>query len=364
MEPRLRIENLNKSFGTLHVLKDFNLEIGQGEVVTLLGPSGCGKTTCLHLIAGIEKPDSGTIYLRGQPVNALPPQKRRVGMVFQRWALFPHMTAYENIAFGLKRRRLPKKEIDRKISEILKVVRLPEVTAKYPSQLSGGMQQRIGLARSLIVEPDILLLDEPFSNLDELLRREMEVETRRIQEHLGITTLFVTHNQEEALIMSDRVAVMWNGKIIQIGPPQEIYNEPNSQFVCTFVGDVNRFEGQVERVDGTKAVIRTGGMRLVAEGSAHLHAGKHVLVTLRPERIDLVRGHLSSSSRDNSIHASIKERIYKGSTLTYYADAQGSTFQVVCHARGEGTLESVGDPVTLEFDASALVILEPGEDHA
>jgi len=285
-------------------------------------------------------------------------------MVFQRWALFPHMTAYENIAFGLRRKRLPKKEIDRKVSEILKVVRLPEVTAKYPSQLSGGMQQRIGLARSLVVEPDILLLDEPFSNLDELLRREMEVEMRRIQEHLGITTLFVTHNQEEALIMSDLVAVMWNGKIVQIGPPPEIYNEPNSPFVCTFVGDVNCFEGQVEQVDETKVEIRTGGMRFFAEPTANLHAGKHVLVTLRPERIALVRGHPSSSSRDNSIHAIIKERIYKGSTLTYYVDAQGSTFQLVRHARGDATLESVGDAVTVEFDASALVILEPGEEHA
>ena len=363
MEPRLKIENLNKSFGALHVLKDFNLEIAQGEVVTLLGPSGCGKTTCLHLVAGIETADSGIIYLRGQSVNAVPPRKRRVGMVFQRWALFPHMTVYENVAFGLKMRKLGKKEIDSKVKEILQVVRLPQVTDKFPSQLSGGMQQRIGLARAIVVEPDILLLDEPFSNLDELLRREMEVEMRRIQEHLRITTLFVTHNQEEALIMSDRVAVMWDGRIVQIGSPLEIYNRPKNEFVCTFVGDVNCLEGQVKRVDDTLVVIQSGNLQLVATPSPELQVGKRALVTLRPERIDIVEGHSGSSSRDNSIPATIKERIYKGSSLTYYLDASGTSLQVVRHARGDGTLHNIGDPVSIEFDASDLVVLELSESH-
>ncbi|MBI4280197.1 MAG: ABC transporter ATP-binding protein, partial [Armatimonadetes bacterium] len=236
MDPILRLEAVSKTLGRQQVLRDFNLSIQPGEFVTLLGPSGCGKSTTLNLIAGLLRPDEGAIYLRGNLVNHVEPRKRRLGMVFQSWALFPHMTVYDNVAFGLQMKGWSRSAIERRVREMLELVRLPAVGDKYPSQLSGGMQQRVALARALADEPDILLLDEPLSNLDARLRKEMQVELKRIHERLGVTTLFVTHSQEEALVMSDRVAVMNTGRIVRMGAPVEVYNNPRSRFVCTFLG--------------------------------------------------------------------------------------------------------------------------------
>jgi len=360
MDDMLKMEELCKSFGDNHVLIDFNLEIRNGEVVTLLGPSGCGKSTTLNLVAGILKPDSGDIYLRGERVNDLSPQKRHLGMVFQQWALFPHMNVYENIAFGLKMAKTSRKEIDRRVKELLELVRLPEISTKFPSQLSGGMQQRVALARSLATGPDVLLLDEPLSNLDELLRREMEVEIRRIQQDINITTLFVTHNQEEALVTSDRVAIMRLGRIIRIDNPKELYKDPQSRFVCEFVGSVNLFEGEIHEISNSKVLIKSGNSVFVTScpGSGIAHeVGDRVLFGIRPEAINISQ-ELSSSEKENIFSGEITEVIYKGPNVAYYLKSNDKVFHVITSVRDPDSLLQEGDKVNFEIKPSAINVLE------
>lgn len=352
----LRLENLSKSFGDNEVLRKLNLEIAKNEVVTLLGPSGCGKSTTLNLIAGILNPDSGDIFLRGRRVNDLAPRKRRVGMVFQRWALFPHMNAYENIAFGLRMRKEPKGQIKRKVQEMLEIVRLPQVADKFPSQLSGGMQQRIALARALVVAPDILLLDEPLSNLDELLRRKMQVELRKIQRTVQITTLFVTHNQEEALVISDRVAVMQDGNIVRIGTPREVYDRPQSQFVCSFLGDVNLFEGDIQEVLESKATIKFGSILITADIEGDFQVADQLVVGIRPEAINLRRGYLSGEI-ENTFAGKVRDLIFSGPWVMYYVLLNGMEVRVVRPSGGAETVFRVGDEVLVEFSRDAVKIL-------
>jgi len=355
-EAFLRLENVGKVFGKLQVLENFNLSVEEGEFVTLLGPSGCGKTTALNLIAGLLSPDSGKIYLRGRLVNDVITRKRRLGMVFQTWALFPHMNVYENVAFGLRMQKKSKEEIDKKVKAMLELVRLPSVYEKYPSQLSGGMRQRVALARGLAVEPNILLLDEPLSNLDAALRKEMQVELKRIHEQLRVTTIFVTHSQEEALVMSDRIAVMRNAKILRIGSPSTLYRDPRSKFICTFLGEANLFDGKVIDVHGSKASVKFREIVLKAQPMTPFVENCQILLALRPEMISVRKE--PSPSADNSLRARIKEMIFTGNSITYYLDVAGKELVALEYQKTLEAIPKKGSEVFAEFEATAFSVLE------
>jgi spermidine/putrescine ABC transporter ATP-binding subunit len=353
MNPILALEGIEKTLGKTPVVRNLHLSIEQGELVTLLGPSGCGKSTTLNLIAGLLQPDAGRIYLRGELVNSWEPRRRRLGMVFQTWALFPHMTAYENVAFGLRLQRLGPVEVRQRVEEMLALVRLPEVEGRYPSQLSGGMQQRVALARALATKPDILLLDEPLSNLDARLRKEMQIELKRIHKHLGVTTIFVTHSQEEALVLSDRVAVMNRGVIVRIDAPERLYRDPRSRFVCTFLGEANIFEGTVADVRGGRVSIDVGAVRLTATADAR--PGDRLIVALRPEAVS-VRP-TDSSAADNSLPGRIRDIVYKGEAIVYYLDISGAELMALEYPKSSSELAR-GEHVFAQFEASALSVLQ------
>lgn len=355
MGPILQLEAVSKAFGGVTVVDRLDLAVEAGEFVTLLGPSGCGKSTTLNLVAGLLRPDSGTVSLRGQPVNDREPRERRLGMVFQTWALFPHLTAYENVAFGLRVRAKSKEETHRKVTEMLELVRLPGAGDKYPSQLSGGMQQRIALARSLALNPDILLLDEPLSNLDAGLRKEMQVELKRLHARLKITMLFVTHSQEEALVMSDRLAVMNRGRIVRIDAPAALYRDPRSRFVCAFLGEANVFEGTVKAVEGGRALVASGSLLLAALERIPLRVGQSVAVAVRPEALRISSGR--SPAAENSFPAAITEIIYKGSSVSYYLEVDGRQISVLDHPNNGSHLVK-GGRVFAECPADAFSILD------
>ncbi len=235
----ISFENLNKQFGTNHVLKDINLEVEKGQLVTLLGPSGCGKSTLLRCLAGLEQVSSGRIYLDGQDITDVAPRHRGIGMVFQAYSLFPNLTVHDNVAYGLKLKKLPKAEIDEKVGKMLDIVGLSDKISQYPAQLSGGQQQRVALARAMVTAPKVLLLDEPLSAIDALLRKNLQIEIRHIQQQLGITTIFVTHDQDEAMVMSDMIHLFHDGRIEQSGSPEQIYTHPATKFAATFIGNYN-----------------------------------------------------------------------------------------------------------------------------
>ncbi len=279
----LELKHVYKAFDNVNVVHDFNLEIEKGMLVSFLGPSGCGKTTTLRMIAGFERMDEGAITLDGDDITNIPPNRRDIGMVFQAYALFPNKTVGDNIAFGLRMKRRTKSEIAKKVHEMLDMVQLPEVINRYPYQLSGGQQQRIALARALAVQPRVLLLDEPLSALDAGVRVALRGEIRRIQSELGITTIYVTHDQEEALSISDQVVVMNKGLIEQTGIPEEIYRAPKTRFVATFIGTANQFLGVVS---ATKNVT-SGSIKLLVDGAKNFQNGDEVVVLVRPENIQI-----------------------------------------------------------------------------
>lgn len=279
----LELKNVNKSYAGVAAVHDFNLDIEKGTLVSFLGPSGCGKTTTLRMIAGFEQLDSGTIRLDGNDIVSVPPNRRDIGMVFQAYALFPNLTVRENIAFGLQMKKTSKKEIEKRVNEVLEMIRLQDTARRYPHQLSGGQQQRIALARALAVQPRVLLLDEPLSALDAEVRVVLRGEIRRIQSELAITTVYVTHDQEEALSISDKVVVMNKGLIEQIGTPEEIYRAPMSRFVATFIGTANQFLGKVSgknKVLCNNVDLLTGNLKGFEEGQA-------VVVLVRPENVQV-----------------------------------------------------------------------------
>ncbi|MDR0918769.1 MAG: ABC transporter ATP-binding protein, partial [Oscillospiraceae bacterium] len=282
-------KNISKSYGDNRVVRDISLSVKAGEFLTLLGPSGCGKTTLLRMISGFESTDSGEITVEGEPIQNKQPFERNVNTVFQSYALFPHMTVMENVAYGLKIKKIPKSEIKERVAEILELVQMYDFGKRYPSQLSGGQRQRVAIARALVNHPKVLLLDEPLGALDLKLRKQMQIELKRIQRKLGITFIFVTHDQEEALTMSDRIAVLSGGNIEQIAPPDEIYERPASEFVARFVGEINIFEGLIEiehpRNDPSLGLVSfetgCGAIKLTGDfGPPHL-----VSVCVRPEKL-------------------------------------------------------------------------------
>jgi spermidine/putrescine transport system ATP-binding protein len=311
-EPALGLIGIEKRYGDMLAVAGITLDVPEGEFLTLLGPSGCGKTTTLGLIAGFFPPSAGEVRIKGRPVTSLPPFRRDIGVVFQDYALFPHMSAAQNVAFGLRMRKVAKAEADRRIAEALDLVKLGGFGERRPHELSGGQRQRIALARALVIRPAILLLDEPLSNLDLKLREEMRVEIAELQRRLKITTVFVTHDQGEALVMSDRVAVMNGGRIEQIGPPAEIYERPTSRFVAEFIGRMNIFPGQVVRGDRKLVVRAVEGPMLALPLPPGVADGAAVNVAVRPERAGLCLDAPPAGSF--AAQGRIEQILYLGST--------------------------------------------------
>ncbi|MBD3894464.1 ABC transporter ATP-binding protein [Halomonas sp. ML-15] len=311
-----RFTNVQKSYdGVELVVKDFNLDIRKGEFVTLLGPSGSGKTTCLMMMAGFETPTHGEILLKGEPISGLPPHKRGIGMVFQNYALFPHMTVAENLAFPLEVRHLSKAQTKEKVARALAMVRLEEFGDRRPAQLSGGQQQRVALARALVFEPELVLMDEPLGALDKNLREEMQYEIKRIHASLGVTMIYVTHDQTEALTMSDRIAVFNDGVVQQLASPDELYERPENAFVAYFIGENNRLLGEVsERVGDDCKVRLDSGDTVIAKPVAVGGVGSRTTLSLRPERVSILHGD-AAEQFDNQFTATVQEVIYLGDHL-------------------------------------------------
>jgi spermidine/putrescine transport system ATP-binding protein len=307
----LSLKNVSKAFDDKTVLNSLDLDILDGEFITLLGPSGCGKTTLLRLIAGFEQPDTGAVVLSGHNITQAAPEHRPLNTVFQNYALFPHMSVYDNVAYGLKMEKRPKDEIRQRVDDVLAMVQLQDFARRKPHQLSGGQQQRVAIARAVVKRPQLLLLDEPLSALDYKLRRTMQVELKRLQRELGITFVFVTHDQEEALSMSDRVVVLKDGAIQQLGTPREIYERPANLFTARFVGETNLFPGYLTSVEETGITLNILGLsRTLQKPGFTLRKGEQVNVLLRPEDIRVL-----APEDERGLAGRIVERNYKGSTL-------------------------------------------------
>ncbi|WP_321493402.1 spermidine/putrescine ABC transporter ATP-binding protein PotA [uncultured Desulfobacter sp.] len=313
MESVLSIGGLAKSFSGQQILQDFGLEVKASEFITLLGPSGCGKTTLLRIIAGFENPDNGIILLDGKNLLSLPAEKRQVNTVFQSYALFPHLTVFHNVAFGLKIKKINGKELETRVNQALEQVKMTDFSSRYPHQLSGGQQQRVAMARAIVNRPRILLLDEPLSALDARLRREMQLELKKLQRELGISFIFVTHDQEEALSMSDRILVMQDGRIAQLGTPRQVYEEPENLYVAKFIGDSNFFPGEISTAcDPDQVEVTIFGQQITAHTRRKFQPGDKVVLLLRPEDLRLYE----TPPKDIQTFAgSIVERSYRGSTL-------------------------------------------------
>ena len=347
---RLDIRNLVKRYGDFYAVKDVSLTVADGEFLVLLGPSGCGKTTTLRMVAGFIEPTSGEVKLGGGDVTLLPPWKRNTGMVFQSYALFPHLTVAQNVAFGLEMRKVPKADMEKRVDEALALVRLSGFGARLPRQLSGGQQQRVALARALAIRPDVLLLDEPLSNLDAKLRQEVRVEIRELQKQLGLTTVMVTHDQEEALTMADRLVVMNEGAVHQVGTQRDLYERPADRFVAGFVGRTTFLAGTVEsagrfRTDGGLGLAVTGGT--VPGGTP----GKAAL-SLRPERIEIAPAPLAGL--DNDLPGTVEFVSYLGAQIDIHVRLSPADRLVVQVAnRADGFSPEVGQQVHVGWQASA-----------
>ena len=306
----VQLEGVNKYFGKNHVVKNLNLSVEEGEFLTLLGSSGCGKTTTLRMIAGFEEPTSGSILVEGQAVEEKEPFERNVNTVFQSYALFPHKTIYDNVAYGLKMKKVPKTEITQRVKEIMALVQLTGFEERYPSQLSGGQKQRVAIARALINRPRVLLLDEPLGALDLKLRKQMQLELKRLQRKLNITFIYVTHDQEEALTMSDRIAVMHDGILDQLGTPEEIYEQPRTKFVATFIGETNIFEGNIKELAMGRVAVRieNGVIRGCGYGFSR---NEYITVSVRPEKMKFS----AAPVKGFQLEAQVKDYVYAGSVV-------------------------------------------------
>jgi spermidine/putrescine ABC transporter ATP-binding subunit len=311
----IEFREITKHYGSLVANDRLSLTIRRGELMTLLGPSGCGKTTALRCLTGMNRPDAGRIHLDGQDVTDLPTHQRELGMVFQNFALFPHMTVEDNVAFPLMIRNLPRDERSRLVAEALRLVRLEGLASRYPRQLSGGQQQRVGLARALVYRPKVLLLDEPLSNLDAKLREEMRFEIKEVVTRLGITAMYVTHDQAEALALSDRVAIMNRGRLQQLGTPEEIYETPNSRFVAEFIGLSNFLEGAVSAVQGPTMRVAARGLTVETPAPPEAAPGRTALLFIRPNEIELLPA--VAHDETNVFPARIEKATYLGDTMDY-----------------------------------------------
>lgn len=352
----LRLDSVSRTFGEVKAVDDVSLEVSPGEFFSLLGPSGCGKTTTLRLIAGFEVPDSGRISLSGAEITRQPANRRRVNTVFQHYALFPHMTVENNVAYGLKYESLGKEEKRARLERGLSTVRLQDLRTRFPRELSGGQQQRVALARALVKEPTVLLLDEPLAALDLKLRKAMQTELKRLQERVGITFVYVTHDQEEALTLSDRVAVMNAGRVLQVGAPSEVYERPASRFVADFIGDTNFFEGTVEATRPTIVVRTKRGFMLRCIATTRVESGMQVLVAVRPEQIAI--GSLDADSEDNVIDGVISGRMYLGDLIQYHVQIEGDLeVRVQQQNRFQQVAVEAGERVRLQWSRNASLAM-------
>jgi putative spermidine/putrescine transport system ATP-binding protein len=351
-EPYLSIENVRKAFGATTVVQEFNLDVDQGEFISFLGPSGCGKTTVLRMVAGFEEPSSGTIAVGGKDITRLKPNQRNIGMVFQAYALFPNLTVAQNIGFGLKVGGMPRADADKRVAEMLALIKLNEFGDRYPYQLSGGQQQRVALARALAPKPKLLLLDEPLSALDAKVRVSLREEIRSIQKSLGITTVFVTHDQEEALSISDRIVVMYGGKAEQVGSPFEIYNRPATKFVANFVGTLNTLEGTV--TDPSSGTVKVGAGEVVLKNKLNgSKAGDTLSLALRPEAISLGR----QPGRDATLGGEITEVNFLGSVIRVRVDLGKDAVSLDTFNSPASPPPRVGEKAEISFSADDLLVL-------
>jgi spermidine/putrescine ABC transporter ATP-binding subunit len=351
----VRLVAVTKSYGDVVALPQLDLDVPESSFFALLGPSGCGKTTTLRLVAGFETADAGEVWIKGDEVTRVPPYKRNFGMVFQQLALFPHLSVNDNVAFGLRMRRVDRGETAKRVARALELVKLAGYGDRYPRQLSGGQQQRVALARAIVFEPSVLLLDEPLGALDKMLREEMQVELRELQRRLGITTVFVTHDQEEALTMSDYVAVMREGRIEQIGPPRDIYERPRTRFVAGFLGASNFLSATVVATEGDRIVVDLGGSRVGVKGSkADLNGigdGKLTLA-VRPERITIV------TPGAGRLRGTVADVVYRGSETHVYVDRDGEPLVVhVQNASPRAAMPLSGEEIGLNFEDDSLVVV-------
>lgn len=397
-EVSLELKEIKKSFTEGEaVLDNISLEISKGEFITLLGSSGCGKTTTLRIIAGLEQPDAGSVWLDGREVTGLEPNQRDVNTVFQNYALFPHMNVAENIGYGLKLKKVPKSEIRKKVSQMLELVQLEGYEKRKPSELSGGQKQRVAIARALVNNPKVLLLDEPLGALDLQLRRAMQIELKHLQKKLGITFIYITHDQEEAINMSDRIAVMRDGRIEQIGTPDEIYNHPKTSYVATFVGNANILHGVAESIQGENAIVKIGNDRVIVKletsqqdtedtgGKQHLAAGEKVTLAVRSENILLqetaVIGDTGTDHRDavdisvadgsldahnknsvSGLQATVTEKNFAGGQLRVTLKLSDGT-QLIASRYGIDASVAEGQTVRCSFLPTDAVLVDREDIH-
>ncbi|MCP3869116.1 MAG: ABC transporter ATP-binding protein [Gammaproteobacteria bacterium] len=356
----LRLEGLCKQFGDFLAVDDVSLDIEKGEFVSLLGPSGCGKTTTLHMIAGFIEPTAGRVFINGKEITRERPNKRQLGIVFQSYALFPHMSVFENVSFGLEMRKVRGGERKKRVEETLGLVHLGDFAGRYPSELSGGQQQRVALARALVIQPEVLLLDEPLSALDAKIREDMQIELRAIQRTVGTTTILVTHDQAEAMAMSDRVAVMNTGRLVQVDPPFTAYEHPGDSFVSRFLGKSNMFSGSVESVSRAEVLVRTSTRIMEAAvprtATAPLASGAPVFYSVRPEKIHLV------GEGEARLTGNVEARIFLGNHWVFQIATELGTVIVVSQNTGEVAVAE-GARIGLDWEAREVRVLSREENE-
>ena len=357
MTTSVSIDNVSKEFSGTTAVDSVSIEIGKGEFFTLLGSSGCGKTTLLRIIAGFLPQTRGDIRFGDKIINNVPAHQRNTGMVFQNYAIFPHLSVFENVAYGLKVRGRSRGDIDREVRQMLELVRLGHLSHRLPRELSGGQQQRVVLARAMVIKPDVLLMDEPLSNLDTEMRLHLRSEIRALQQQFGVTTIYVTHDQEEALLISDRVAVMSAGKVVQLGPPREIYLQPSTLFVASFIGDNNLLPAIVEetRPDGSLLARLPGGQALIAHAAPgqKLSHGEACTVSLRPQDVDLKEG------GSGGLEGVLEDIQFLGNTIKmYFSLGEGKPVVVTLPGRHDVTIPTVGSKCTLHPSAHAVTAFE------
>jgi putative spermidine/putrescine transport system ATP-binding protein len=355
---KLSIRGATKHYGTITALADATLDLREGEFLTLLGPSGSGKTTLLMMVAGLVPPSSGEVWIDGRLATYAPANKRDIGIVFQNYALFPHLTVRENIAFPLRMRRMAAVQIDAEVKRVLDIVQLPHVAGRLPRELSGGQQQRIALARCMVYRPSIILMDEPLGALDRQLRDQMQLEIKDLHSRLGITVLYVTHDQDEAMAMSDRICLMNNGRIEQIGTPQELYFRPRSVFVARFLGESNILDATVQEVGETVRLAGPGGLEMRALAGGRTAPGEAVKLVIRPERLRILS---EGETADNVAVGSLKETVFAGGVTRYFVVLPGGlTLSAKQLNQGTETASRLGDAVRLGWNADHALVLRAG----
>lgn len=357
MSLRVKIEDAVKTYGDFNAVDHANLTVEEGELFTLLGPSGCGKTTLLRMIAGFNSVEGGTISFGDKVINNIPAHKRNIGMVFQNYAIFPHMTVFENVAYGLKARKLEKKEIHQRVLEALEMVKIVDLKDRQPANMSGGQQQRVALARAIVIHPDILLMDEPLSNLDAKLRVEMRTTIRKVQKKLGITTIYVTHDQEEALAISDRIAIMKKGVIQQVGVPKDIYTRPSNEFVANFIGVSNILNGEIIGTEDRKKLVKVEGA-LVLKMKLKDTAETKVKVSVRPEEFAF------GESGENSLAGTVEMKVFLGDFISYEVKLEdGRILEVNQYLKDTSKEYEAGEQIFLKLVTDRINIFnELGEE--